>query len=57
MVMDDVNYAGRGRLQAARERQAEDQIKAFLVRQGDWVMPRLVAQHVRGLGFRDQDTP
>ncbi len=36
MVMDDVNNAGRGRLQAARERQAEDQIMAFLVRQGDW---------------------
>ncbi|HZG68002.1 MAG TPA: hypothetical protein VEZ12_14750, partial [Herpetosiphonaceae bacterium] len=46
-----------GQDEPSRERKAEDQIMAFLVRQGDWVMPRLVAQHVRGLGSRDQDTP
>ena len=41
-VMDDVDNAARGR-------KVEDQIMAFLVRQGDWVTPRMEAQHVRNL--------
>ncbi len=49
MVMDDGDNAGRGR-------KVEDQIMAFLVQQGDWVTPRIVAQHVRNLSSGEVKT-